>query len=356
MFRADLPEVSGILTGDQVAATVDSLASMQEPSGAIPWHVGDDGWVDAWNHVECAMALAVGGRYAEAERAYDWLRVTQRVDGSWPMKVVHGSIVDPSVDTNQCAYIAVGVWHHHLLTDDERFVARMWPVVRRAIDFVATFQTARGEMLWNRDGTTGDLGTYALLTGSSSTYHSFRAALALAELVGEHKPEWERAAGQLGHVVAEHPEAFEPKGEWSMDWYYPVLGGALRGAAAQARLASRWDDFVVPALGVRCVDHRPWVTGAETCELALTLDAIGDRDRALEQLASMQHLRDESGGYWTGLVFDENVRWPGYISSWTSAAVVLAADAVAGATKANGIFRLEELPDGTDLTPGACGC
>ena len=28
-------------------------------------------------------------------------------------------------------------------------------------------------------------------------------------------------------------------------------------------------------LGVRCVSDRPWVTAAETCELVLTLDAIG---------------------------------------------------------------------------------
>lgn len=30
-----------------------------------------------------------------------------------------------------------------------------------------------------------------------------------------------------------------------MDWYYPILGGALRGPAAGARIEQRWDDFVV---------------------------------------------------------------------------------------------------------------
>ena len=42
-----------------------------------------------------------------------------------------------------------------------------------------------------------------------------------------------------------------------MDWYYPVLGGAVRGAEAEALLAERWDDFVVPGLGVRCVSTSP---------------------------------------------------------------------------------------------------
>ena len=49
-------------------------------------------------------------------------------------------------------------------------------------------------------------------------------------------------------------------------------------------------DFVVPGLGIRCVDTNPWVTGAETCELAMALDALGDHDRALTLLRDMQHL------------------------------------------------------------------
>ena len=36
-----------------------------------------------------------------------------------------------------------------------------------------------------------------------------------------------------------------------------------------ARIDRRWDEFVVEGKGIRCIDHRPWVTGAETSELAL---------------------------------------------------------------------------------------
>ena len=91
-----------------------------------------------------------------------------------------------------------------------------------------------------------------------------------------------------------------------MDWYYPVLGGAVRGRAAYDLLESRWDDFVVPGLGIRCVDTNPWVTGAETCELAMALDALGDHRRALALLADMQHLRERrTARYWTGWVYDD---------------------------------------------------
>ena len=62
---------------------------------------------------------------------------------------------------------------------------------------------------------------------------------------------------------------------------------------------------MVPGLGIRCVDTNPWVTGAETCELVMALDALGDHDRALRLFADMQHLRHEDGSYWTGYVYPD---------------------------------------------------
>ncbi|MBV9291966.1 MAG: hypothetical protein JO222_05900, partial [Frankiales bacterium] len=255
--RPDVPSLPGVLTAEDVIATADTIAAVQEPSGAIPWFAG--GHVDPWDHVECAMALSAAGRYAEADRAYLWLRRSQRSDGSWPAKVADGAVLEAAAETNQCAYVAVGVWHHLLITADDGFAARMWPTVRRALDFVVGRQTDRGEIGWlvSADGRVDD---DALLTGSASTYQSLRCGLALADWVGDPQPDWELAAGRLAHVVAEHPEAFLDKSRYSMDWYYPVLGGAVRGTSAEQRLADRWDEFVVAGLGARCVADQPWVT------------------------------------------------------------------------------------------------
>ena len=350
----DLPAIDGLLTADDIAATAASIARAQEPSGAIPWFPG--GHTDPWDHVECAMALSATGLGDAAVRAYEYLRRTQRPDGSWPAKVAGTRVLDGAAETNQCAYVAVGVWHHLLITGDDRFAWRMWPTVRRAADFVVRRQTDRGEIGWVV-GVDGSVTDDALLTGSSSTYQSLRCALALADWVGEPQPDWELAAGRLAHVVAEHPEAFLDKSRYSMDWYYPVLGGALRGPAALERIEEQWHDFVVPGLGARCVSDQPWVTGAETCELVLALDAVGDRDRALALLADVQHLRETDGSYWTGWQFAERVNWPDEHSTWTAAAVVLAVDALSRTSPGNGIFRAERLPAGVDLIPDpVCGC
>jgi len=278
---ARIPHVGGILTAAEVAETAASIAAMQEPSGAVPWTIGEH--ADIWNHVEAAMAMLVGGQVEAAERAYEWVPTMQRADGSWPMKIVGGEVEDHRGEVNMSSYLAVGIWHHWLVRRDIAFVHRFWPAVRAGLDWVVSMQLPFGGIAWSEEWEDGrpvrrDEG--ALLAGSSSIYQSLRAGVALADLVDDPQPEWELAGGRLGHAIREHRDLFLDKSTYSMDWYYPVLGGAVRGPAAFELLATRWDEFVVDGLGIHCVDTNPWVTGAETCELAMALDALGDHERA----------------------------------------------------------------------------
>ncbi|MCG5214329.1 prenyltransferase/squalene oxidase repeat-containing protein [Streptosporangium soli] len=339
-----------VLGPGRLLQTAQSIAAIQDDDGGVPW---PEGHVDAWNHIECLMAMRVAGLHDQVRRGYEWLVRHQRADGSWPMKVTGGQAVEHGGESNHAAYIAVGVWHELLVTGDDAFARRLWPVVRTALDFVVDLQTERGEIVWERSAA-GVAASEALLTGCSSIHQSLRYGVRLAEHVGDPQPEWELAADRLGHVVAAHPEAFADKGRFSMDWYYPVLGGAVRGDAAHARLAAEWETFVVPGLGSRCVSDQPWVTGAETCELVLTLDAVGDRDRAGRLFADIQRLRHEDGSYWTGWQF-ANSRWfPHERSAYTAAAVILAADALTDGTPGAAVFRDATAPVAapTDL----CGC
>ncbi|SCX56953.1 hypothetical protein SAMN03159343_3544 [Klenkia marina] len=328
-----LPEVPGVLSGDQVAATVAAIAAEQAPDGMLPWWRG--GQLDAWDAVEAAMALTVGGRVEEAAAALDWLGARQLPSGGFPSQWRDGAVTAPGVEANHAGYLAVGALHHALVTGTSG--TRWWTPVSRALDLVCGMQLPTGGIGWalRPDGTPDDT---ALLTGSSSLLQALRCGLALAARVGEHRPHWTATAARLQDAVADRPAAFADRARFSMDWYYPVLGGALTGPAALARLAASWDAFVVPGLGVRCVADRPWVTGAETCELAMALAAAGQPDAATEQLAAMQHLRHDDGGYWTGYVFADDAVWPVERTTWTAAAVVLAADALAGATPGAALF------------------
>jgi hypothetical protein len=331
-----LVDVPGIVVARDLQQTVDAIAEWQLPSGMVPWFPG--GHADPWNHVEAAMALTLGGRHAEAERAFEWLAGLQRPDGSWHQYYLADGVEQDKLDANVCAYVACGVWHRWLCTRDRGFAETLWPVVERAIDFVLDLQTARGEILWARhaDGTPW---SFALLTGSASICHSLRCAIALAELLHHERPDWELSAARLTHVIRHVPDAFAPKHRWAMDWYYPVLAGVVVGDEGRERLAARNDAFVMDGRGVRCVSDRPWVTVAETCEYALANLAIGEHERAEQLLSWAQQYRTDDGRYWTGTVFPDESRFPaGERSTYTASAVVLAADGLAGGSPASCLF------------------
>ena len=146
MLVPDVPSVPGVLTPAQCSQTAKSIADAQESSGAIPW--SDGGHTDPWDHVENAMALTAAGQMEPARAAFDWCRTSQRADGSWPIQLRKGVVEDANSDSNFCAYVATGVWHHVLSTDDRRFAEDMWPVVSRAVEFVIDLQRPSGEIVW----------------------------------------------------------------------------------------------------------------------------------------------------------------------------------------------------------------
>ncbi|GAB2826926.1 prenyltransferase [Streptomyces daliensis] len=350
--RTERLVLPGVLTAEQAVETVAGIAAVQRDDGAIPWFRGHH--LDPWDHVEAAMALDAAGEHERAEAAYHWLADHQLPDGSWYAAYADGDAAratDRGKESNFCAYVAVGVWHHYLSTGDDAFLERMWPVTVAAMEFVLRLQQPGGQIGWKREAD-GTPVTDALLTGSSSVYQSLRCALALAEHREEPQPDWELAVGWLGHAVRHHPERFLDKGRYSMDWYYPVLGGALRGPAAKERIEEGWERFVVPGLGVRCVLPNPWVTGGESAELALALWAMGESDRALDILKWIQHLRAEGGMYWTGYVFEDDAMWPREQTSWTAGSLLLAVAALGGDEATVQVFGGDSLPAG--LSPDCC--
>ncbi len=334
--RLHTPSVPGIVTAHDLELTGERIAELQLGTGMIPWY--PDGHCDPWNHVETAMALTTVGRRAEAERAYQWLADVQHEHGGWHNYYLADGVEDDKFDVNCIAYVATGVWHHYLGTGDLGFAETLWPVVDRAIEYVLELQTLRGEIIWARKQN-GTPWNYALLTGSSSISHSLACARALAARLGHERPWWIDSRKRLVDTIVNCPEAFAPKDRWAMDWYYPVLAGALLGDEARTRLAQGWDTFVMEDRGVRCVSDEPWVTAAETCECAMAYLAVGDRGRALDLYRWAQNLRADDGAYFTGIVYPDEVNYPGNeLTAYTSAAVILAADALDGSNPTSDLF------------------
>jgi hypothetical protein len=345
-----IPHIPGVLSAAELTLSAQHLGALQRVSGMIPWFPG--GHCDPWNHVESAMALDIAGMYDEAHLAYRWLADIQRPDGSWHNYYLvdddgDRTVSEAKLDTNVCAYVATGVLHHILnapsITLADHAIAEFWPMVRKALDWVLGQRRADGLVLWavEPDEQPWD---YALLTGTSSIQHSLRCGAELAAMVGEDRIEWRDAANVMRRAVADRPSAFEPKERWAMDWYYPVLTGALDPHNGKNRLAAGWPVFIMEGLGARCVSDEPWVTASETAEASIAHAAVGDLDAAASLLAWTRSHRRDDGSYWTGIVHPDKIVFPdAEHTSYTAAAVILAADAITGTTPGSRLFTADGL-------------
>ena len=330
--------------GVDIAACADRIETLQHRDGAIPWV--EAGVWDPWNHGECAMALAVANRQSAVEAALDALADRQEADGGWtgelgagvPMDESGEHIAPPKTpvtarDTNFTGYVAVTVLRCALALDEPRLIARYAPMVTAALDWVAARQTEHGDIVWRDPDPYQPLEDVdALRAGNASLYKSFEAGLRIADALGKARPDWAKVRRAISKAFANTPQRFDRKGvdrtNYAMDWYYPVLTGAIAGQAAQTRLDQGWERFVVADLGCRCVAEEPWVTAAETAELAMACLTLGREEQARTLIADLSPLAKGGAGFWMGWQYDLGMIWPKERPGWTSAAVVLAVDAL----------------------------
>jgi hypothetical protein len=319
-----------------VRGVASFIANTQRSDGEIPWAVGQKS--DPWDHIESAMGLSVGGYYKEARRAFRWLADRQLKDGSWYTAYRQGIAEDKTRDANLSSYIAVGLFHYFLITEDRHLLKQMWPTLCKAINFALSLQAPNGEIYW-AISPKGNVDRMALLTGSSSIYMSIKCALAIAKILGFSISSWEIACHQLADAIKYKPYLFNmTKSRFSMDWFYPILAGAITGAAAQKRIDMYWKKFVVEDRGVRCVSDKPWVTIAETAELTLALAAMGRLDLARIVFSWISDRRYEDGTYWCGFTCPDLLIWPEDKITWTNAVALIAADAIYNLTPAGALF------------------
>ena len=263
------------------------------------------------------MALDLGGRRAEAERAYEWLVDLQRADGSWHQYYIAGDdgstqVEQDKLDANVCAYVAAGVWHHWLLTDDRGL--RRGDVARRRAGHRLRARPADAP---RRDPLGPPRRRHPVELRPA---HRLVVDLPQPALRHRHRRAARPRAARLGALgrpagprrSADVPDAFAPKHRWAMDWYYPVLGGVVLGDAGASASTS-------------AATRSSWRARAS----AACPTALGHRGRDLRVRPgpprrrrpprrpttlfgwAQQFRHDEDGRYWTGTVFPDEVRFPG---------------------------------------------
>jgi hypothetical protein len=187
-----------------------------------------------------------------------------------------------------------------------------------------------GEIYWARDSA-GKIYPTALISSCSSTYLSIKSALSIASVLGEDMADWKEANAALMKAIKEMPCILSTPQEknkftFAMDWYYPAMCCVINGDDARQHLSSGWDKFVIDGFGCLCSLEQGWVTAAETSELAISLAVHGEYENSATVFNWIHQLRDNDGAYFYGIALPTKEIWPEEKPTWTSAAVVLAAD------------------------------
>ncbi len=312
------------------------VAGLQRQSGDIPWY--ENGKTDPWDLVESVMGLNIGGHFEASRKAFDWLSQNQNPDGSWYSSYQDGVPEDRTCETHMACYIAVGLLHTYLVTRDIEWLRTYWDCMEKGVGFALSLQVETGEIYWAKSPE-GKTDPMSLLAGSSSIFMSLKSAIAVACILGKSRPNWQRSFDLLGRSICNAPHLYNvSKARYSMYWFYPVLCGAVRGDQARARMEKYWQKYVIEGQGCRCVSDQPWVTIAETSELVLALNAMGDRKKADIVFSWILDRTYEDHTFWCGYTYPDMVIWPEEKISWTNAVVAMAADALYHLTPASSLF------------------
>jgi hypothetical protein len=305
------------------------LDHVQFLSGAIPSN--QDGSHDPWDHLEAVMGLTTLGYKDQALNGLHWMASNQNEDGSWYNLYQDNKPLELNKQTNYASYIAVAVWHFYLLNNDIHFLKNFWEPVKKGVLFSLSLQHSNGAIAWNIDKYEKIDEDY-LLTGCSSIAKSLECAIAICQVL-DHKSfelEWRESHSKLIVALENPAEIFDLKKDrsrFSMDWYYPILGGINSKKRIVSLIEMIKNSFWIKDLGIKCVADEPWVTVAETSECSIAFKKIGEDKIASELLLNAIAIVDSHDIPYMGWQFNENIYWPEETPSWTAAACILAADA-----------------------------
>ena len=320
------------------------IKSIQLESGAIPSN--EDGSHDPWDHIESIMGLNFANEYESSKLAFNWLIKNQNQDGSWFSKYMDDIPIEKNKPTHFAPYISVAALHFYKIFSDKEYLEYLWPSIESAINFSIKLQIQNGTIPWSVDKNQ-KIEEDFLLTGSSSILKSIECGIAISKIIKSTKnlEDWNHSYELLSKAIKNPSGKFDllkDRKRFSMDWYYPILSGCLNDNQKFFYVDKVFKDFYIKEMGIKCVIEEPWVTVAETCEFIICLMISGRDEDAKKLLKDVINISDINGVPYMGWQYEENIFWPLERPSWTSAALIIAADSVMGLSKGKDLFLKDQ--------------
>ena len=271
------------------------------------------------------------------KRGFDWLQSLQRTDGAWHQYYLTDGIEEDKLDAElrrlcRCRGLVP-------LVD----LPRPWRPRGDVADGArrdrlrARAPAAAGEIIWARHA---DCDTVHVRVAD-------RVVVDLSQPVAARSPSrasWDMSAELgAGRLAAARSSGGQPRPSHRTAGRWTVLPGAVRrgetGAAGRQRLEPRRDGGSPSRGGIWCVWTRPWITAAgdvRMCDRVPGGRRPGLRPAAVLLGATPSHRRRPLLDRHRGT---EEVNFPGgEQSTYTAAAVILAADALGRSSATSGLF------------------
>ena len=296
--------------------------------------------------MESILGLNFSKELNSSKLAFKWLIDNQNSDGSWFSKYEDEKPIEKNKPTHFGPYISVAALHFYKIFADKKYLKKLWPTIESAVNFSINYQITNGTIPWSIDSD-GLVEEDYLLTGSSSILKSIECAIAIAKILDNKSNinKWTQSYHLLADAIRNPESKFDllkDRKSFSMDWYYPIISGCLCESEKLFYIEKIFKDFYVKDIGVKCVVHEPWITVAETSEFIISL-VIAERGKDAQKLViDVLNISDETGIPYMGWQYKENIFWPDEKPSWTSSALIVAADTLFNLSDAADLFTINQ--------------
>ena len=289
------------------------IISNQSSSGAIFWD--EKGKCDPWDHCECLIALAIYEEWEYFWKGVNWFFANLNKNGLIYAEFQNEKPSKLHYESHHAPYIIMPLIQASLIDKEQDYkkilTNEQLLKLENIFEVLDDFKDEDGYFYWAKDS--NGYSDNSLITASMSIFLS---------LVTKDKslPEFNIDMWQ---------EKFNRDGvdrsRFSMDFYYPFLAGIKNN---RKEFLDLLDNYYVKGLGVKCVAEEPWVTIAESSECVISA-LIHDNENIAKQIFNdIQQFQNKDGIFPTGYQYNMEIFWPDENSTWTNAAVIIAAHAL----------------------------
>ena len=304
---------------ENLLTTKNWILENQNKEGAILWD--KKGKWDIWDHCECLIALAIYEEWEAFDKGIRYCMKLINEEGLVKSEFINNKVTKNFYEAHHAPYIFLPLLQKYYIDADKEYLESFKKEIQKINQGLQNFKGEDGFYFWALDK--NGYADNSLITSTCSIELSRRAFNGICSIIGDENlidPAVVISKTQL--VSKRFNRDGIDRSRFSMDSYYPLLCGC--GNEMQAKEVLK--KFYVEGLGVKCVIEEPWVTLAESSEFIIALFKVGMKSEALKIFSEIMQFKNNDGYFPTGYQYELDIFWPEENSTWTNAAIIMAAD------------------------------